>query len=234
MSTPPGALTSRLDHLALAVPNLEAARTAYTTLGYVAGDIGEFPSENTREVYIETRPVRVLLQEPRSESGPIAKALRDRGPGLHHMGLVVPDLAAFLESIAGSGWYFTSSSFKLIRMIGTAWLVRPDAGLLAHVSQAREDEPGPPPSVERVSIASKDREATKRLLGTLNAGNVPLVAGTWNGLTVRVPELAAAGAKLRAAGCALMTPDPVPTAEGRSWTVDASSTGGLALELVAS
>lgn len=222
--------SARLDHVALAVPSLEEARRVYERLGYHAGDIGEFPSENTREVYIETRPVRVLLMQPLSNQGPIWRHLLKRGPGLHHLGIVVSDLGSYLDGLAGSGWYFTSSSFKLIRMIGTAWLVRPDAGLLAHVSQARADEPGPAPTVERVVLASKDREQTKRLLAALSVDRV--VPGAWHGLTLRVPDVAAAGAALQAAELPLMTPAPVPTAEGLSWTVDARATGGLALELV--
>lgn len=222
--------SARLDHVALAVPNLEEALKAYQALGFECGDVGEFPSENTREVYIETRPVRVLLQQPLSEQGPIARHLARRKPGLHHLGVVVADLAAYLDGLAGSSWYFTSSSFKLIRLIGTAWLVRPDAGLLVHVSQAREDEPGPAPTVERVVLASKDREQTKKLIAALGIAHV--VPGAWHGLTMRVPDVATAGAALIAASVPLMTPDAVPTAEGLSWTVDARGTGGLALELV--
>lgn len=81
-------------------------------------------------------------------------------------------------------------------------------------------------------VASKDREATKRYLARLSLANVPVVPGARHGLTLRVDSVPAAGEKLAAAGLPLLTPAPVPTAEGLSWTVDGAATGGLALELV--
>ena len=179
----------RLDHVALAVRDLATVQKAYEAAGYLCGDLGEFPSENTREIYIESRPVRILLQEPLSDAGPIARHLARRGPGVHHLGLQVPDLGAYLDGLAGTGWYFTSSTFKLIRQIGTAWLVRPAEGLLVHVSQARrEPEPdGPPPTIHRVLLASTNPEASNRYLKSLGIANVHVDAAPQAGLLLNPP-----------------------------------------------
>jgi len=46
---------------------------------------------------------RIELLEPAAEDSPISSFLAKRGPGLHHIALRVPDLAAAVERLRASG-----------------------------------------------------------------------------------------------------------------------------------
>ncbi|MCO5171024.1 MAG: hypothetical protein M9894_32270 [Planctomycetes bacterium] len=155
---------ARWDHVALLVSALEPALAALATFdpGLVAGPVQEFEDEGTREVYLDRgdarAPGRLLLIEPTGR-GPYARALLRRGPGLHHVGLAVPDAPAFAAERAG--WLLHPRSLETLAAARTLWLARPGVGLLVEVS---ERPPGPDdapvtPVVTGVEVAATDSRA---------------------------------------------------------------------------
>lgn len=85
-----------LDHVGIAVADLEAAAAAYATLGWHA-------AEGDEEVAAQGVRVRMLrggpgpgleLLAPVGADGPVARFLERRGPGLHHLAYAVADLDA--------------------------------------------------------------------------------------------------------------------------------------------
>jgi len=132
-------VTHPIDHVALLVPRIEPVLEKLGDLAAEAGAIEEFPSEGTRELYVggEGRIARLLLMETRGEEGPYARALAKRGPGLHHVALLVPDLDAFLAGIRG--WLVHPACLPGLASSRTLWLARPGISTLVEVHEA---EPG--------------------------------------------------------------------------------------------
>ena len=124
-----------VDHVALLVGSVEAARDRVAGLGIPAGPIEEFPGEGTRECYMgdPTLSGRLLLMQS-GGPGPYDRAFRARGRGLHHLGLAVPDLDAYVAGLAGSGWFLLPQSLRTIRDTQTAWLARSGVPTLLEVA----------------------------------------------------------------------------------------------------
>jgi methylmalonyl-CoA/ethylmalonyl-CoA epimerase len=128
----------QFDHVSIAVPDLGPASGVFRLHDLTVGELQEFEGENTAETYVETAPVRLLLQQPRSGEGPLARHLTRRGAGFHHIAFGVADVEQFSAGLAGSGWLMTPTSLLLRRRAGTIWLVKPEMGLLVEVFERRE------------------------------------------------------------------------------------------------
>ncbi len=154
-----------LDHVALLVRDVDAACVAAVAFGHPVGSVQDFPGEGTREVYVgeEGQRARLLLMQPLGDSGPYARALARRGPGLHHVALDVPDIDAFLARIAGTGWLLHPATVRTLAAGRTAWLARPGAGALIEVHETT-DPPQGDAVVTRVRIPVTGADSC-RLIG---------------------------------------------------------------------
>lgn len=98
-------MIGRLNHVAIAVPDLEAAAAAYTgPLGARVGAPLDQPEHGVRVVFVELPNTKVELLHPLGEGSPIA-AFLERNPagGIHHLCYEVPDVAAAAERMAREG-----------------------------------------------------------------------------------------------------------------------------------
>ncbi len=94
----------KLDHVAIAVENLEEAAKAYcSALGTSDVKYETVESEGVRLAIFRLEEGRLELMQPLSGDGPIADYLRKRGPGIHHVALQTPDVDAEAERMSGSG-----------------------------------------------------------------------------------------------------------------------------------
>jgi methylmalonyl-CoA/ethylmalonyl-CoA epimerase len=145
-------VTAHLDHVALVVPRLEACLERLAGLGLAIGPIEDFPGEGTREVYVGAaeQPAKLLLMQPTDPAGPYGRALARRGPGLHHLAVRVPDLAAALRELGG--WLLHPASVDSIAACRTAWLARPGVGTLVEVTEGEAGSPVAGPVVEAVRV----------------------------------------------------------------------------------
>ena len=172
-----------IDHIAILVSSLD---TALTLVSGPAGPIEEFPSEGTRECYVGSpeASARLLLIEALG-AGPYADALQKRGPGLHHIGIDVPDIDAFLKTLGGTGWHLHHCSFETRRTANTVWLVQRGVGAMVEVHE-RAPAPGAP-FVEALTICGLDERAARpfgnaQIEVKCGSGNVR-VGGIWIGDT---------------------------------------------------
>jgi LAO/AO transport system kinase len=92
-----------IDHLGIAVPDLGAAAAFYESLGLEVAHRETVAAEKVNVAMLRTRDSRIELLEPSASDSPISKFLEKRGPGLHHVALAVPDLAAAVERLRTSG-----------------------------------------------------------------------------------------------------------------------------------
>jgi len=97
-------MIGKIDHLGIAVTDLEAAATLYeSVLGVSRSAIEEVPTQKVRVVMFEVGESRIELLEPMSDDSPIAKFLAAKGPGLHHVGYGVDDVVAALAQAKAAG-----------------------------------------------------------------------------------------------------------------------------------
>jgi methylmalonyl-CoA epimerase len=101
-----------LDHLGIAVKSLESARAIYEKLGLRASPEEFVPSEKVRVVMIPVGDTRLELLEASSEDSVIAKFVAQRGGGLHHICLRVPDLRRAVAKLKNEGVRLVSEEIR--------------------------------------------------------------------------------------------------------------------------
>lgn len=93
-----------LSHIAIATPDADAlAATLVGSLGGSRGAEEVLDSGTLRVLFVHLGPVTLELLQPLAETHTVAKFLRERGPGLHHVSLEVTDLAARLAAAKAAG-----------------------------------------------------------------------------------------------------------------------------------
>lgn len=94
----------RLDHVAVAVPDLDDAVSMYSAiLGAPETTRDMVESEGVRTAFFDLGGARLELLEPTGEETPVGRFLSRNGPGLHHIALAVPDIAVALERCRAAG-----------------------------------------------------------------------------------------------------------------------------------
>ncbi len=97
-------MKARLDHIGIAVSNIEEALAFYRdALGLEIEAPEDVPSQHVRAHFIPLEPgaagASLELLEATSPDSPIARYVGKRGPGIHHLTLRVDDIAAALAAL---------------------------------------------------------------------------------------------------------------------------------------
>ena len=119
-------MIGRLNHVALAVPNLAQAAERYrTALGASVSEPQSLPEHGVTVVFIELDNTKIELLEPLGDDSPIAAFLakNPRG-GMHHVCYEVSDLRAAGCWRAGRGCLATASP-RSARMAGRCFFFIP-------------------------------------------------------------------------------------------------------------
>lgn len=98
-------MIGRLNHVAIAVPNLEAGVSTYAgILGAKVSPPQKLPEHGVTVVFVELPNTKVELLEPLGENSPIA-AFLERNPagGIHHICYEVVDIAAARDRLTAGG-----------------------------------------------------------------------------------------------------------------------------------
>jgi methylmalonyl-CoA epimerase len=90
----------KIDHIGIAVNSLtESIPVFAAVLGENPTGRESVPSEGVNIVFFGEGDGRIELLEPTDPGSPISRFIRDRGPGLHHVCVSVPDLEAALARL---------------------------------------------------------------------------------------------------------------------------------------
>lgn len=100
-----GFALGRLNHVAIAVPDIEAARAIYaTTLGATVSGIEDQPDHGVQTVFIELPNTKVELLGVLGESSPIEGFLaKNPAGGIHHICYEVADILAARNKLLAEG-----------------------------------------------------------------------------------------------------------------------------------
>jgi methylmalonyl-CoA/ethylmalonyl-CoA epimerase len=98
-------MIGRLNHVAIAVPDLEAAAASYrTVLGAAVSPPQAEPDHGVTVVFVELPNTKIELLAPLGEGSPIAPFLeRNPAGGMHHICYEVEDLAAARDHLKAEG-----------------------------------------------------------------------------------------------------------------------------------
>ncbi len=98
-------MLGRINHIAIAVPDIEAAAKAYAgTLGCKVSVPQALPEHGVTVVFVELPNTKVELLEPLGEASPIAAFLeKNRDGGMHHICYEVDDIIAARDKLKSDG-----------------------------------------------------------------------------------------------------------------------------------
>lgn len=98
-------MIGKLNHVAIVVPDLEAASAIYRdTLGASVSAPLELPEHGVITVFVELPNTKIELLHPLGENSPIAKFLQSNpSGGMHHICYEVADIEAAAAKLRESG-----------------------------------------------------------------------------------------------------------------------------------
>ena len=97
----------KIDHIAIAVHDVEAATNRYKEiLGVDSVEFEMVETEGVRVGIIKLENGRIELMQPTNENSPIKKFLEKRGEGLHHMALATDNIEGEVTRMEGRGVQF--------------------------------------------------------------------------------------------------------------------------------
>jgi methylmalonyl-CoA/ethylmalonyl-CoA epimerase len=136
---PPG----RLNHVAIAVPDLAAARAAFARLPHVrVSDPTDLPEHGVTVVFVALPNTKIELVTPLGERSPLRSFL-EKSPagGIHHLSLEVPDVRATAAALLARGARVLGDGEPRIGAHGTPVLFlhpKDFAGTLVELEQSTE------------------------------------------------------------------------------------------------
>jgi methylmalonyl-CoA/ethylmalonyl-CoA epimerase len=97
-------MLTEIDHIAIAVTDLEAAIEYYrATFGCEVEHREVVETDGVEEALLKVADSYIQLLCPVRDDSPVAKYLEKKGQGLHHVGYRVDDCAAALERVKAEG-----------------------------------------------------------------------------------------------------------------------------------
>jgi methylmalonyl-CoA/ethylmalonyl-CoA epimerase len=98
-------MLGRLNHVAIAVPDLEAAARKYrNVLGATVSEPQALPEHGVTVIFVELENTKTELLEPLGENSPIAAFLaKNPSGGIHHICYEVGDIVAARDALKSEG-----------------------------------------------------------------------------------------------------------------------------------
>jgi len=99
-----GPLLTEIDHVAIAVRDLDAAIEYYrSTFGATMAHRERVESDGVEEALIKVADSYIQLITPTADDSTVAKFLERKGEGLHHVGYRVDDCGVALQAVKDAG-----------------------------------------------------------------------------------------------------------------------------------
>jgi len=97
-------MLKKMDHVAIAVNNLEEAAKFYqNVMGLTLSGVEVVPEQKTKVGFLKIGEVHVELVEPAEPDSPLVKFLETRGQGIHHICFEVDDIEAEVKNFLEKG-----------------------------------------------------------------------------------------------------------------------------------
>jgi methylmalonyl-CoA/ethylmalonyl-CoA epimerase len=96
-------MTLKIDHIGIAVKNLEEAVKTFESLGLKVKEIEEVKEQKVKVALLPVGESRIELLEATAEDSAIAKFIANRGEGIHHIAINVENIERSLENARKAG-----------------------------------------------------------------------------------------------------------------------------------
>ncbi len=104
-------MITALDHIAIAVPDLEKAIARFVAdFGLPLGGTEDVEEAKTTAAFLPLPPTNIELVHPLRGTGPIATYLEKRGGGLHHLCFRTDDIDADVARLREKGYQFLADA----------------------------------------------------------------------------------------------------------------------------
>jgi len=100
----PMKLNPRFDHVGIAVDSIESSSKFYRDIGLSSGDSEIVQNQGVEVLFLHSGETHIELLQPINQESAVAKFLRRRGPGLHHIAFQVDDVLKATEHCVSSGY----------------------------------------------------------------------------------------------------------------------------------
>jgi len=95
---------TKINHVAIAVPDLDASLTFWRdALGLTLDHVEDVPSQKSMVAFIPCGDSEVELVKPTAEDTGVAKFIAERGGGMHHLCFQVDDIEEMLADLKDKG-----------------------------------------------------------------------------------------------------------------------------------
>lgn len=106
-------MVSGVEHIGIAVKNLEAANQNYSKLlGITPYKVEVVESEKVKTSFFKVGDSKVELLEGMDESSAISKFISKKGEGIHHLAFAVDDIKAEMKRLKEEGYQLLSEEPK--------------------------------------------------------------------------------------------------------------------------
>jgi len=97
-------MVNKIDHLGIAVKNLDEALKFYEdVLGIKCVETEVVEDQKVKTAFLPIGDTEIELLESTSEDGPVAKHIEKRGEGIQHIAFKVDDIEKALEELKAKG-----------------------------------------------------------------------------------------------------------------------------------
>ncbi len=134
----------RIDHIAIVVDDIEDALEFWRdALGLELSHVEDVPEQRSVVAFLPTEESEVELVRPTDDDSGVARFLRKRGPGVHHICFEVDDIQAILARLKARGVHLINEE----PTIGTGGkkiaFIHPDStqGVLVELYELTGQEP---------------------------------------------------------------------------------------------
>ncbi len=103
----------KLNHIAVAVRDLDASVQIYRLLGLRVGEREVIEEQGVELQLLTAGDTRIELVQPLSDNSPVGKFISKRGEGLHHLAFDVDDIKDTLQQCEAKGIKGLSSEPKI-------------------------------------------------------------------------------------------------------------------------
>lgn len=104
---------NKIEHIGIAVKDLEAAGKTYETLlNTMCYKTEKVESEGVETAFYQVGESKIELLGATREDSPIAKFLEKKGEGIHHIAFGVDDIVAEMKRLKGEGYVLLNEEPK--------------------------------------------------------------------------------------------------------------------------
>ena len=100
----------RIDHIGIAVASIDEALGVYRALGLAEARREDVTGQQVATAFLPVGESQIELLESTGEGSPVARFLKKRGPGVHHICFAVEDVKVAIAELQEKGFRLVNSS----------------------------------------------------------------------------------------------------------------------------